>query len=133
MNARALSGKSRSHQSVMASDDLLISHCVSYAQFVAAHEAGFEADPDGDNKVAEHLGGYRSKIEKALQAVAEIDAQTPEGLQAKARIVPFILRDTAGGMDEREFGFFQGFAADVKRILQPIINERRMAAKGAAA
>jgi len=65
---------------------------------------------------------------EALAEISRTPATTPQGLQAKARIVPAVIKNAAGSPDEREEDFFLSFSADVKAVLQPIIdNEWREA------
>ncbi len=104
-------------------DAALIRECVAFAQNVAAGDAGFIADPT-DNKYAEKLGEqFSRRSEIALLKIGKLSATTAEGLQAKARVAPIVIRNTLGVPDEREDAFFTSFAADVKAFLAPIIQE----------
>ena len=113
----SLSGRTRGN-----SDKRLIEECVSYAQSVAAFAAGFDADPDGNNVYAEKIGGHDKRAAEAIEKIAGIAAKTTKGLQAKARIVPMVLKDSEGNLRYRGQNFVLSFAADVKAFLQPIID-----------
>lgn len=101
-------------------DAALIRACISYAQATAAHQAAFAADPDANNTFAE---GAISLPEKhaaaALRTIAATKATTVEGLQAKARILPMILRyEDADHLEisAESVAFFRSFAADVLTV-----------------
>lgn len=99
-------------------DARLIAECVIYAQSVAAWAAGFEADPDGDCVHANKLGAdARARAGVALKAIPKMKATTASGLLAKARIVPTIIKDAAGSLDEREEDYMASFVADVTDYL----------------
>jgi hypothetical protein len=98
---------------------------VIYAQSVAAHNAGFKADPDGDSADAETLGARQiARANLALAKITSIPPTTAEGLQSKARIVPMMIDDSLGSrIEDNEIAFLVSFAAEVKKFLEPIINE----------
>jgi hypothetical protein len=113
-------------------DAALIRECVAFAQNVAANDAGYVADPT-DSKYAAKLGEqFSRRYEIALLKMGKLSATTAEGLQAKARVVPIVIHNTAGSPDEREDAFFTSFAADVKAFLAPIIHEHFQAGLAAA-
>jgi hypothetical protein len=114
-------------------DTALIRECVIFAQSVAAWHAGFDADPDGDNVHAESLGDHHDdRAKQALKKITRMSARTPEEVQAKAKIVPFVNLRLAGCVwDELEQAFVVSFGADVKTFLEPIVNERLSAEKKA--
>jgi hypothetical protein len=105
----------------------LIRECVIYAQSVAAWAGGFDADPDGDSAHAAPLGkSHFARAEQALAKISRTPAMTAEGLQAKARIVPAIMKAAAGCvMDKEEGAFLSSFGADVKAFLEPILDDHR--------
>lgn len=103
-------------------DTALINECVTYAQSVAAHRAGFDADSDGDNKHAERLGDRHSKrAHQALMKITNTPATTAEGLCSMARIAEFVFQDNEGGCFRQEaVAFLQSFSIEVKNFLRPI-------------
>jgi hypothetical protein len=101
----------------------LIRECILFVQSVAAYDAGFKADPDGDYAHAARLGDrHLDRASEAFEKISRTPATTTEGLQAKARIVPALIKHAAQSMDEREEAFFLSFAADVKAYLDPILH-----------
>jgi hypothetical protein len=104
------------------SDKALINHCVTYAQSIAAFREGFRADPDGSNEHAAALGARHSaRAFQSLTWIASMPAATPEGLCAKARIVPIVIEDNETGCFEvADLDFLSGFANEVKKFLQTI-------------
>lgn len=106
-------------------DASLIRECVAYAQSLAAFNAGFKADPDGSMKYASKSGDYYSRrAEEALNKMSQMKAQTPEGLQAKARIVSDIIGSVQyEGFDGSSAAFLRIFGVEVKNFLQPIVEE----------
>jgi hypothetical protein len=78
---------------------------------------------------AKLAGPFSSRHEKALVNIAKLSATTLKGLQAKARVVPIVIHNAAESPDEREEKFFRSFAADVEKLLETIIDERRQAAR----
>lgn len=109
-----------------ANDDALIRHCVALAQCVTAREAGFEADPDGDNKYAAHASTPLDRRgSAALDYIVNTRAMTWAGLQSKARVVPFVIQDFGGRMGcmtEEAEQFFLTLSKEVKEFLQPIVD-----------
>src|ERR1700694_3215183 len=81
-----------------AADDAVIALCVEYAQCVAAIQAGYEADPDGDFKFADGPAeaNFRKRRKRALDGIGRHKTTTADGLSAKARIVPMIVKDNEG-------------------------------------
>jgi hypothetical protein len=109
-------------------DTPLIKECVVYAQSVAAAVAGFEADPDGNNKHAAQLSDrHNNRASQALTKIATMTASTPEGLQSKARILPMVIDDSCGSMEDADEAFYRSFAADVKKFLETIIHDHFVA------
>jgi hypothetical protein len=102
------------------SDTALINHCVTYS--IGAFREGFRADPDGSNEHAAALGARHSaRAFQSLTWIASTPAATPEGLCAKARIVPIVIEDNETGCFEvADLDFLSGFANEVKKFLQPI-------------
>jgi hypothetical protein len=119
---RAKAAKPRT--TIRSSDKALINECVTYVQSVAAFRSGFEADPDGDYKSAETLGKpHEARARKALMKITATAATTPEGLQAKAMIVPFVFQDGGGACGEKDqSAFLQSFGENVKKFLRPIVD-----------
>ena len=115
-------------------DAIVIKACISYAQMLAAHSAGFKADPDGDSKYSQGAADrYFSRATAALGIAAEISAQTAEGIQAKARIAPMVLDDSAPHyLCETGEAFFRSFADDARKFLDVVIEAERQAAIAAA-
>lgn len=111
-----------------ASDAALIRECVAFAQNVAAEEAGFIVDPT-DSEYASKMGNpFCRRYNEALHKMGKLSAKTAEGLQAKARVIPIVIRNAIGSPDEREDAFFTCFAADVRAFLDPIILEHHKTA-----
>jgi hypothetical protein len=107
------------------SDASLIRECVAYAQSIAAFNAGFKADPDGSMKYASKAGDYYSRrAEDALNKMSQMKARTPEGLQAKARIISDIIGSVQyEGFDGSSAAFLRIFGVEVKNFLQSIVEE----------
>jgi hypothetical protein len=102
----------------------LIRECVVFAQSIAAYEAGFKADPDGNNAHAAALGNHHlARARQALVKLSHTPATTAEGLQAKARIVSVVIDEAHQSIERHEEAFLLSFAADVKAFLGPTINE----------
>jgi hypothetical protein len=98
----------------------LIRDCVDYSRTVAGYLAGFDADPDGNNKFADDKAGQRlsSRAYKLLRKISRTPAKAAQGLQAKASIVPMILKNGgADSPDEREIDFLETFASEVRAWL----------------
>jgi hypothetical protein len=109
-----------------SAEDVIIRECVIYAQALAAHGAGFKADPDGNNDYAAALGrAHYDLAQRTLGKITAMPAVTPSGLQAKARILPLVVDDgyvMEGGEDRGPAAeFFRSFAAEVKAFLAPMI------------
>lgn len=120
---------SKAKRPTASKDERLINECVIFAQSVAANDAGYDADPDGNNEYATRAGARHSaRAAAALAYISETPATTAEALQAKARIIPAVIKDAAHSMDEREEAFFLSFGADVKDYLQHIIDANWKAA-----
>jgi len=120
--------KSSRKASKPSGDAIIIDTAIAYAQAVAAFHNGFKADPDGDMKNAAKLGKQQERIASvALAKLAIIAANSAEALDAKARLLPMILDDDAGGLEENSEAFYRAFAADVRRFLEPIVHEHWLA------
>jgi hypothetical protein len=102
-------------------DQQLIKECANYAQSLAAFDAEFSGDPEG-NKV-ENVARHADRAAAALEKIAATPAKTAKGLQAKAQIVAVVIEDAHSELQKRDEKFLLSFAADVKAFLQPIINE----------
>jgi hypothetical protein len=129
MNMRKSTTQKSSRQASKPNGDaIIIGTAVAYAQAVAAFHNGFKADPDGDMKNAAKLGKQQERIASdALARLASIPANSAEALDAKARILPMILDDDGGSIEENSEAFYRTFAADVRRFLEPIIHEHWLA------
>ena len=111
-------------------DEHLINECVVYAQGVAAFHAGFGADPDGWSKHAEGLGNpHYDRARQALRKIATMKARTPAGLDAKARIIPVVLDDSEGSLEDADEAFYRSFAADVRAFLNMFLHADWLATK----
>jgi len=120
--------KNKKAQTTSTCNSIVIRAAVTYAQAVAAHEAGFRADPEADNVTAARTGDRYSNISNAaLEKLASAPALSAEALDAKARIVALIIDDDAGVMEERSEAFYRSFASDVRKFLEPIIREHWLA------
>jgi hypothetical protein len=125
--------KAANKAKVAAPDAALIRACVRYLQAHAAQVAGFDADPDSDNKVAEAEGDRFFEIEKKVLAIAaSTPATTPEGLEAKARIAPTVLGEPHDFLEEPGRAFMVGFFADVRAHLAPVVKEGWLRRRAAA-
>ena len=114
-------------------DMAVIRECVIYAQSIAAKNSDFKADSDLDNKNAVALGTRHSaQARRALTKITTMTASTPAGLQSKARILPMVIEDSAGSMEDFDELFFRSFAANVKAFLEPLIRSAWAADKAAA-
>ena len=86
---------------------------VKYVQCIAAIAASYGADPDGNFKNAER-GGFRREARAALTFLCKRRATTPQGLYAKAHVVPAIIDDDTGWLENGGTEFLATFAGDVK-------------------
>jgi hypothetical protein len=123
----------RSPDKATASDARLISECVVYAQEIGAYDAGFKADPDGSSKNAANLGDqHLVRARQALAKIATMKASTPTGLQAKARVLPLVIEDCGGSLQESDEAFCRSIAADMQAFLDPLVHADWVATKDAA-
>jgi hypothetical protein len=99
-------------------DEALVTDCVLFVRWLAANEAGINADPSGNSEVANKLPNLWRKSRKALARIAGTKATTTSGLQAKARIVPYIIPDNLSCLNDDEFEFLRSFATDVSTFLE---------------
>jgi hypothetical protein len=116
-------------------DHALIRKCVTYAQTIAAFHGGWDADPSGNSDFAADKRSlqYERAAEAALTAIARTRAATPEGLQAKARVVPILMKDLGNSvMNEDQMEFLLSFAKEVREFLEPIIHSDRTTQAGEA-
>jgi hypothetical protein len=74
---------------------------------------------------------HQNRAWQALTTIATMNASTPEGLQAKARIVPFVIDDGEGSMEDTDAAFYRSFAADVRAFLDPLVHANWSAANNA--
>ncbi|MCC6948830.1 MAG: hypothetical protein IT539_13765 [Bradyrhizobiaceae bacterium] len=110
-----------------AEDDReLIAKCIEYAQALAAFHASFFADPDGNSVNAEKTAhGYLRKAERALEAISTMPARTPEGLEAKARLLMTFCRDQEDfAPSETDRILLKQFVLEVRALLLPMMEER---------
>lgn len=99
-------------------DEGLVRDCVIYAQAIAALKAGYDADPDADGRNAGSLGlSFFRRAERALARVAERQACTSLGLEAKARIVPVVVARHMGLLSAQEAELIRRFADEVRADL----------------
>ena len=122
-------------------DAALIGACVRFAQVIAGAQAAFKADPDGDCAYAEPIDTRaHGQAQKALSA-ASAAAQTTAGINAKARLVPFILDHDGANVPNSPIhlrgssaAFMLAFASDVQSFTGKAaeIDERTPAEGGAA-
>ena len=117
----------RKPRAAPSNDRMLIRQCITYAQAIAAFEAGFKVDPDGSKSNAASLGRQSARADAALAIIAATQALTAEGLQSKASILPMVIDSSPGSMEEGDEAFYRSFAADVQAFLDPIIREHRVA------
>ena len=104
-------------------DARIVAAAVKFAQCMAGFAAGFTADPDGDFKYAGPERGsplWREAV-AALAFLGEHPARSPEGLSAKARIAPTIVKDDTGLFENGGASFLSSFAADVKEFAEPMV------------
>ena len=104
-------------------DSDLISNCVAYARAIAGFQAGWDVDPDGNSELAANAAGLRMEqhAKVLLAKITDSPAQTARDLEAKARMVPFILLSAAAvsrSLHGDEVDFFEAFASEVKQFLQ---------------
>jgi hypothetical protein len=117
--------KATAQKSSANRDAIIIREAVIYAQAMAAHENGFAADPNGTKDIAANLGDRHWRIaQSALQKLTQTPARSSEAVEAKARIVPIVLDSYKNSdIDDEARTFFRAFAADMRRILEPITHE----------
>ena len=104
-------------------DASIIKACVRFAQCTAGFAAGFTADPDGNFKYAGPAKGsvMRREVRTSLEFLGKKKATTPEGLNAKARVVPIIIKDDTGLFENGGGAFLLSFAAEVKEFTAPMV------------
>jgi hypothetical protein len=120
MKKRNAKATSRRKATKTENDTALIRECVIYAQSIAAHRAGFRADPDPDCCHAEALGNpHFSRAHQALTKIAGIPTTTPQELRSKARIVPVLFEDNQDGrLNSIGVDFLTSFANEVEKFLE---------------
>lgn len=99
-----------------SADRGLIRSCVAAAQSHGAYEAGFPVDPIGNSDFA-GSGSFWVAFEMALNRATQLRAKTSAGLQAKARLVPIVIKSGMRSADD----FFASFAMGVKQFLEPLV------------
>jgi hypothetical protein len=112
--------------------DRLIADCVEYARMIAAFNAGFSVDPTGNNDFAGSKNYHRTlgRACDLLASIARRPATTVMALQAKARVVHWIMEDGAShSPEERDIDFLISFASDVEKFLTPLVNDDEMTSK----
>jgi hypothetical protein len=115
-------------ESKSAADASLIAACVEYAQVRAASKAGYDVDPSFDADHAAASGDqFMRRARNALALAAKIRPQSAAGLDAEARIVPIVVDVAECPLDEGAGEFLRKFALDVRRILDPIKADDRVA------
>ena len=104
-------------------DARIIAAAVKFAQCTAGFAAGFTADPDGDFKYAGPEKGSAIERERSasLAFLGTHKATTPEGLNAKARVVPIIIQDDTGLFKNGGARFLSSFAEEVKAFTAPMV------------
>jgi hypothetical protein len=117
------------HTTTKNADAKIVTACLGYSMTISAVSAAFEADPDGNSKNAARITGpYYERATKYL-ITATTPAATMIGLSAKARIVPIVLLDAEGTLEEENENFLSAFAADVQRLVQDAVDADWRAAK----
>ena len=104
-------------------DARIIAAAVKFAQCTAGFAAGFTADPDGDFKFAgpEKGSAIERDVRASLAFLGTHKSTTPEGLNAKARVVPIIIQDDTGLFKNGGALFLSSFAEDVKEFTEPLV------------
>jgi hypothetical protein len=105
------------------SDRRLIEHCIVAGSSLAAIEAAYEHDPDGDFKRAEKFSEQLQRSrDKALEAMAGMSAATVHGLKAKARLVATLADNhKRGGLPLEDYAeLVRIFADDVYRMMRAL-------------
>jgi hypothetical protein len=127
-------------------DRELIEACMTAGECLAARDAIFKLDPDGNSKYAERLiKPIDRRIEKALTTAAKLNGHGLAALNAQARLARALIKDeisssvTGGVVTFTELGakFLQVFTAETEQMMDAlsvapgcVIDPRRWNAKG---
>jgi hypothetical protein len=76
--------------------------------------------------------GARVGALSGQQRIATMKASTPTGLDAKARILPLVIQDCEGSLQDSDEAFCRSFAADMRAFLDPPVHADWLATKDAA-
>lgn len=98
----------------LSEDHQLILDCLSVASNLAAGHAAFKASPPEDSVHVERYANRHFKMaRRCLDRVNSTKPKTISGLIAQARLVPMLLDDDCGGIEESTETFIRAFAANV--------------------
>ncbi len=114
-------------------DAALIRLCITIrAELAAQHGSWLALDPDGSSAHIVPIGErHAERANRAIEKAATTKATTWAGLASKANVVPAIIDDDSGGMEERSEAFYRSFAADVERLSKATVENDRQAARTA--
>jgi hypothetical protein len=98
----------------------IISMCVRIAAIIASDIAAYGVDPTGNSDFAETLGELSWDERMALIAtLASLEAKTPAGIAAKARLAVSILDNCKHRqVHDSEMEYCLSFAREVKTFLK---------------
>jgi hypothetical protein len=104
----------------------LIENCIIAGSSLAAIQAAYEHDPDGDYVHAEKFSErFARSQEKAFEAVAKADARTVAGLKAKGLLVAAMIHTERFGRTHHKASLegvrvelVQSFALDVVHMMR---------------
>lgn len=99
----------------------LIDHCITFVSMIAALDASYSADPDGNFNSAEEIGDtYLNAANAALTTATKVSAKGFPGLYAKGEVVLACIRRLSqhDDLNALEAAFIASFAADAKRLAE---------------
>jgi hypothetical protein len=101
----------------------LVRKCVECGAAIAAADASYRIDPDGNNANAVVVVvQYERRVKKLLSKIIKTPARSANGMQAKARLALAIGKSSGEvGLSEQEEKFFYALAADIDEFMEPLI------------
>jgi hypothetical protein len=109
-------------------DRELIESCITAGESIAAYDAAFKHDPDGNSKHAEPRSvRFARQRDKALARATELQACTVQGVDAKARLAVALVEEEIANaigpvvvFSEVATKFLHAFAVDTKRMMRAL-------------
>jgi hypothetical protein len=94
----------------------LIETCIEVASHIAAGAAAFVVDPTDSDFANGADTRAQARAMRNLSKLYEMEADSFDGLRAKAELIPILLKDWNGHFDEIGQKFLISIADDVRRL-----------------